>query len=144
MAKKKTEVELFDVGDIITTTTAEGNDIKPGDKARVIDIVMPVDTEDKVGFYCIETPSVYNGAVTFDTAKRVFTAEEAKTEMKAPTKTEFLAYLGSVLLGDEDGIDVNETEKNVDESAVYLRGNTANGTPFVAKVSIDYVEEENL
>lgn len=139
-----TKSKLFAVGDIITVTAKNGNDIKPGDRARVIDIVMPDDTEDGKGFYCIETPTVYNGVAMFDTATRVFTAEEAKTKMVAPSKDEFLNFLGTTLLSDEDGINVHESNKNKDECAVYLRGNSSEGIPFIAKVSIDYVEEENL
>lgn len=133
--------ELFAIGDIITSTEAQGNDLKPGDNAEIIDVCMPEDTDDGLGFYCVKTETMYGGAVMFTSAKRIFTVEEAKTTMVIPTREELLSFLGSAVLTEEDGIDVNSTEK--DDGKLLIEGRTTNGVPFLARLSVDYIEKSD-
>lgn len=132
--------ELFTVGDIITVIEANSEcKLREGENAEIIDIVMPVDTEDGIGFYCIQNDRMSGYDVTFQNAKRVFTAEEAKTAMVVPTKDQLLTFLGSAVLTEENGIDIHGTEQ--DDGRLLIDGRTANGVEFVARLTIDYIEK---
>lgn len=136
-----TTSELFTVGDIITTTEANPKDgLRNGENAEIIDIVMPADTEDGIGFYCIQNERVSGYDVDFQHAKRIFTVEEAKTAMVIPTKEQMVDFLGSAVLTEENGIDVNSTEKD-DDHSLLIEGRTANGVRFIARLIVDYVEK---
>lgn len=133
--------EVFAVGDVIVETE-KGNDVRPGVYSEIIEIVMPEDTEDGEGFYCIENDMQYGHDISFTTAKRVMTAEEAVEKRRVPTIEEVRQFLQNAVLDEYENITIDGTDRE-SKDTLSIEGTTTGQRRFVATVRVLGVSETN-
>lgn len=133
--------EVFAVGDIIVETK-DGNSVRPGVYSEIIDIVMPEDTEDGIGFYCIENDMQIGHDIEFGNAKRIMTAEEAVEKRRVPTIEEVRQFLQSAVLDNYENITIDGTDRESPDT-LSIEGTTTGQRRFVATVRVLGVSELN-
>lgn len=133
--------EVFAVGDIIVETK-DGNSVRPGVYSEIIDIVMPEDTEDGIGFYCIENDMQSGHDIEFGNAKRIMTAEEAVEKRRVPTIEEVRQFLQSAVLDEYENITIDGTDRESPDT-LSIEGTTTGQRRFVATVRVLGVSELN-
>lgn len=131
--------EVFSVGDVIVETEA-GNLVRPGVYSEIIDVVMPEDTEDGIGFYCIENDMQSGHSIDFTSAKRIMTVEEAVEKRRIPTVEEVRLFLQNAVLDDYESITIDTTEAD-SEDTLLIEGKTTGQRRFVATVKVLDVSE---
>ncbi|AYQ99343.1 hypothetical protein PBI_CANTARE_123 [Brevibacterium phage Cantare] len=133
--------EIFAVGDVIVETE-KGKEVRPGVYSEIIDIVMPEDTEDGEGFYCIENDMQSGHSIDFASAKRIMTAEEAVEKRRVPTIEEVRQFLQNAVLDEYENITIDTTDRESPDT-LSIEGTTTGQRRFVATVRVLGVSETN-
>lgn len=133
--------ELFTVGDIITTTEENPTDgVQTGEKVEIIDIVMPDDTEDGVGFYCVENWRLSGYDIEFNNAKLLHSAKDGLHRL--PTREELTTFLGNAVMDEYENIKIDSTQRDGD--SLLIEGETVTGKRFLATVKITQITDANF
>lgn len=119
--------------------------LRAGELIVIEDYVPADEAEDGTAYYeasTHETGNSYDVTVNVEHVELVKTAAQMGAR-RIPTVTELRDFLGSELLGDGEGFQVTETDRN-GENGVEIAGRTDDGLRFAATIQITTIYEADF